>query len=69
MMAKFFFLTMALTIASLNVRSLKAGFRKAVIMVYLGSVKTDVICVQECGVEDLHGIVEWGKGMAVWAPC
>lgn len=32
-------------------------------------MKAHVICVQECGVEDLHGITKWGKGVAVWTLC
>lgn len=69
-MAEFtYLLIMALIVAKLNVRSLKSGVRRALIMDYLESVKADIICVQECGVEDLHGVTKWRKGVAVWTPC
>lgn len=37
-------------------------------MEHMCSVKADIICLQECGIENLSGIKEWQKGVAVWAP-
>lgn len=67
-MAVFFYLLMALTISSINVTSIKSGHRNAVVMDYMCTLKTAIICLQECGVDNLVGIKEWRKGVAVWAP-
>lgn len=59
---------MALTICSLNVRSVRAAERRAAMLDSLSATECDVICLQECCVNYVPADVEWQYGKMLWSP-
>lgn len=58
---------MAFTVSSVNVRSICSSWRRAAVFDFLGGVRSDVICIQECGVERAP-CAEWKHGVSLWSP-
>lgn len=69
MAGNFFFLfLMALTVSSINVRSVRSGWRRAAVFDKLSECRADVLCLQECGVERVPEPHEWRYGGSAWSP-
>lgn len=62
-----YFLMMALSISSVNVRSVCSGWRRAMVFDFLSEIKSDIICIQECGVEKIPS-EDWKHGISLWSP-
>ncbi len=58
-------LLMALTISTLNVRSVKSKVRAQSILAFLKSFKSDMFLLQECGLPFLLNYREWEE---LWTP-
>lgn len=63
----FFSFLMALTICSINVRSVRSGWRRAAVFDSLSECKADILCLQECGVERVPDSHEWRHGGSAWS--
>ena len=62
---------MALTITTLNVRSIKSSFRVQSSLTFLSTVQTDIVLIQECGLPFKTFYQEWeskwSHGPSVWS--
>lgn len=58
---------MAVSVASLNVRSIGSSRKRAVVFDYLSSLKNDIFCLQECGLRYAPKQDEW-RGESFWSP-
>ena len=60
-----------LSVATLNVRSIKTAMRAQQVMGFLETVKADIICLQECGLPFRSSYGEWERrwphGPSVWS--
>lgn len=67
-MAVFSFLfMMALTVGSINVRSIVARDRRVAVFEEISKYNVDLVCLQECG-EMGDPSSDWSWGPSVWAP-
>ncbi len=64
-------LLMALTISTLNVRSVKSKIRAQSVLAFLKSFKSDVFLLQECGLPFLLNYREWEElltpRLSIWS--
>lgn len=67
MAVSLFLLIMALTIGSINVRSIVAKDRRVAVFDEVSKYNLDVVCLQECGITS-DPSAEWSWGPSVWAP-
>ncbi len=62
---------MALTISTLNVRSVKGKIRAQSVLAFFQSFKSDLFLLQECGLSFLLNYREWGElwtpGLSIWS--
>ena len=60
-----------LSVATLNVRSIKTAMRAQQVMGFLETVKADIICLQECGLPFRSSYGEWERrwphGPSMWS--
>lgn len=66
-----YFIVMAFSVISINVRSVYGDLRSVAVLDYLKSVEADIVCVQECGIPfnvNWKKLEErWGCGETMWS--
>lgn len=58
---------MRLKVASLNIRSICSGPKRAAVPKYLSLVPNNIVCIQECNLQEEPPKYMWSHGPVIWS--